>query len=269
MTAPSSRTAFAPSYCQADKIVDFLAGDQAAALTHAQVEDWIATNGRDLLRQFFQDYLDLRSLRETRCKEIVDAQGIPHNAVEKNHGRPLTTRFGNVVVRRLAYRHDGRQNLYPMDARLNLPREQYSHGLRRLAANEASRGSFTDAQAAIEQSTGLRLGKRQVEELAQRAAQDFNSFYAEAPSPAADPGDLLVLSADGKGIVMRPEALRPATAKAAEASTQKMPTRLSKSVFKNQFIGIPCFCLRWSIYPYSDGEKKDARAGCGGSLTGA
>jgi hypothetical protein len=37
----------------------------------------------------------------------------------------------------------------------------------------------------------------------------------------------LVLTFDGKGIVMRPEALRPATAKAARAAENKLVTRLS------------------------------------------
>jgi hypothetical protein len=39
-------------------------------------------------------------------------------------------------------------------------------------------------------------------------------------------GEVLVLSCDGKGVVMRPAALRPATAKAA--TSRKLATRLSK-----------------------------------------
>jgi len=36
-----------------------------------------------------------------------------------------------------------------------------------------------------------------------------------------------VLTCDGKGIVMRPDALRSATAKAAASTWQKLATRLS------------------------------------------
>lgn len=39
---------------------------------------------------------------------------------------------------------------------------------------------------------------------------------------------MLVISADGKGIVMRPEALRPQTARKAQAATTKLKTRLPK-----------------------------------------
>jgi hypothetical protein len=66
----------------------------------------------------------------------------------------LATIFGDVAVRRLAYRRRGEDNLYPADGVLNLPEERYSHGLRRRAAEEASRGSFDEVVAAIERSTG-------------------------------------------------------------------------------------------------------------------
>jgi len=48
-----------------------------------------------------------------------------------------------------------------------------------------------------------------------RAAVDFNDFYDHRRPPAADGAQLLVLQVDGKGVVMRPEALREATRKAA------------------------------------------------------
>jgi hypothetical protein len=67
------------------------------------------------------------------------------------------------MVTRMAYRAPGAQNAYPADAELNLPDEEYSHGLCRLAAAEAPRGSFQDAAAATARATGVRIGKRQVE----------------------------------------------------------------------------------------------------------
>ena len=118
--------------------------------------------------------------------------------VETGHVRALETVFGTVMVERLAYRAPGVGNLYPADATLNLPVERHSHGLRKLAALEASRGSFDDAVAAICRQTGQRLGKRQVEELAGLAAMDFEDFYAARRPARAKPGDLLVLSATAR-----------------------------------------------------------------------
>ena len=98
---------------------------------------------------------------------------------------------------------------------MNLPTEKHSHGLRHLAAIESSRGSFDGAVEAIGRATGQHLGKRQVEDLAGLAAVDFDTFYLQRQAPTGAVADVLVISCDGKGIVMRPGALRPATAKAA------------------------------------------------------
>jgi hypothetical protein len=211
-----------------DTVVDFLDDPRAAALSHADLEERLDTDGRALLRQLLQDHLELRADRETRLR-VVDADGLARGRVESGHTRQLNTVFGQVQVRRIAYRARGRANLHPADAALNLPEEKHSHGLRRLAAVEAARGSFEEASAAIDRATAVPMGKRQVEELAARTAVDFEGFYAHRrPPPAADGGEVLVLQVDGKGIVMRPDALRPATAKAAQGTTAKLTSRLSK-----------------------------------------
>src|SRR5512143_1278947 len=75
---------------------------------------------------------------------------------------------------------------------------------------------------------GQRLGTRQLRELTATAAIDFTAFYEQPGRPAGEPDDVLVLSCDGKGVVMRPEALRAATHKQAQSIGQKLATRLSK-----------------------------------------
>lgn len=219
---------FAASRTGFEELVGWLEGTEATGLTHAELEAQLDQRGRELLRTLFQGQLQLRALTETRRTGVVDADGIAHTAVESGHTRGLLTLFGPVEVTRLAYRRRGHANLYPADADLNLPVERHSHGIRRLAAVEATRGSFEQAREGIERGTGQAVGKRQVEELTARAAIDVEEFYATREhTPAADQ-DVLVISADGKGIVMRPEALRPATGKAAAKATAKLATRLSK-----------------------------------------
>ena len=104
--------------------------------------------------------------------------------------------------------------------------------------------------------TGAQVGKRQVEELVERAAQDFEAFYeqrqqqAAAEQPAEDQADtqepqaagaalpagaLLVITSDGKGVIMHRQDLRPATRTASERSAgTKMGTRLSKGEKRNR-----------------------------------
>ncbi len=186
-TFAASRAAFA-------ELVAFAGGTQAVALDHAALEEQLSARGRELLRQLYQDHLELRADREVRLGSVTDAAGVAHRRVEADHERTLATVFGQVSVRRCAYRALGAANLHPADAALNLPAEKHSHGLRRLAATEATRGSFAEAGAAAGRTTGTALGKRQVEQLTVRAAADVAAFYTtHRRPPPGEEDQLLVL----------------------------------------------------------------------------
>jgi hypothetical protein len=207
--------AFAQSRACYAELEEWLSGEEAGKLRHADLEEQLQERGRELLRRMHQGHLDLLAAREERRGAVTGPDGIARTRAEKGHGRPLATVFGQVTVTRIAYRAPGAPNVHPLDAALNLPEEKQSHGLRKLAAVESARGSFDDAAAAISRTTGVTTGKRQVEELARRAAADVDAFCADRrPGPAPDE-HVLVLTGDGKGIVMRPDALRPATAVAS------------------------------------------------------
>lgn len=222
---------FGRSWQRLQQIIGWLDAQEAAGLEHGQLECRLQSEGRELVRCLLQDHLDLRSVRERRLEAVADGEGTEHRAVARDHQRPLYSVFGEVSVNRLAYRARGQENLYVADGLLNLPGEHASHGVRRLAGIESAASSFERATGRVRERTGLTLGKRQAQELAVRSALDFDAFYAERVSAAEAHGrgeeDVLVLSADGKGIVMRSEALRQATAKAAQRASPKLATRLS------------------------------------------
>jgi len=212
--------------CYAE-LEDWVASEEAAGLQHGELEEQLGVRGRELLRRLFQDRLELTAAREGRRHDVRGEDGVVRTRAERGRARPLMTNFGQVTVSRIAYRSPGRPNVHPLDAVLNLPEEKHSHGLRKLAAVEAARGSHEAAGAAVTRATGVRIGKRQVEELACRAAAHVEAFYlSRLASPAPD-DHALVLTFDGKGIVMIAGALRPATAKAAAAAQIKLATRLS------------------------------------------
>ena len=152
-----------------------------------------------------------RLLGARRCFRIsLSASGLESwhldLPVRARRVRGLMTVFGLVAALRMSYGWRRHQSLSPLDASLNLSKELHSHGLRRLAAAEAARGgSFDGTVEAIERNTGTKVPKRQVEGLVGRAAQDFDAFYnrSESAEAAASEKDLLVLSLDAKGIVMR------------------------------------------------------------------
>ena len=179
------------------------------------------------MRRLFQGHLDLLAAREDRRDDVAGEDGVVRTRAERGRTRPLVTRFGQVSVSRIAYRSPGRGNVHPLDAALNLPEEKHSHGLRKLAAIEAARGSMEAAGAAITRAAGVTVGKRQVEELARRCAAHVEAFYPQRVTGLAPEEWPLILTFDGKGIVMLPGALRPATAKAAASAEGKLATRLS------------------------------------------
>src|SRR5215211_310261 len=216
---------FAASTSTFTEILGWLGQDQTV-LTHAEIEDRLDIEGRELLRQMYQDRLDLCAERERRLVEVADADGALRGTAEPGRERALATMFGQVMVTRIAYRARGLPDLHPADAVLNLPAETHSHGLRRLAAVEATRGSFADAATAIGRATGVSVGKRQVEALTARAGTDITGFYATRETDACPHTTVLAMTYDAKGVVMRPDALRRGTAKAQ--ASRKLTGRLSR-----------------------------------------
>ena len=224
---PARDEAFAESRKCFGELEEWAASEETAGLQHADLEEQLEVRGRSLMRQLFQDRLNAAAAAEERRYDVTGEDGVVRTRAERGRERPLMTKFGQVTVPRIAYRSPGRPNVHPADAALNLPEEKHSHGLRKLAAIEAARGSMEAACAAVTPATGVQIGKRQAEGLVRRAAMDVDAFYLRRVVRPAPDGHPLVLTFDGKGIVMLPDALRPATAKAAAAAGSKLATRLS------------------------------------------
>ena len=94
MSAAPTDEAFAGSHEQFETIVGWLAGDDAAGLTHGELEEQLDACGRQLLRRLLQDHLDVRADREQRIGEVVDDAGVARGAVETGHRRALGTVSG-------------------------------------------------------------------------------------------------------------------------------------------------------------------------------
>jgi hypothetical protein len=202
---------------------------------HGELEGYVVEQGLELQRLLLQAHMDLRAARE-RPVVVTGADGVRRTTMRAST-RPLTTLVGQVEVPRTAYQARDVGGLHPMDAALNLPSMRYSHGVERFVGEHAAILSFDDVRHVLLRQTGARVAKRQVEEMAVRAAVDFDAFYAErraANDIVESTLDLLVMTFDAKGIVMVPEDLRPATKKAASKATRKLATRLTSGEKRNR-----------------------------------
>ena len=211
----------------------YLRSSIAMHAPHAELEASVERDGREWMRRMMQAHLEVRAAAE-RVVKAQGADGVLRNQKRRETTRPLGMLFGNVQVIRLAYQAPGVVGLHPMDASLQLPDELYSYGVRRLVAERVARDSYQDVVDLMASRTGAPVGKRQLEELAIRAATDFEEFYATRTVKPEDTTDLLVLTFDGAGIIVRPEDLRPATQKAAANTTRKLGTRLTKGEKRNR-----------------------------------
>ncbi len=236
MTKNTARIASDTPFCDSRRLMgdleDDLTNDDAMAATHDQIERLLAEKGRELLRQMMQAHYDAKAARERRVR-VEGVDGVERTQV-RTASRQIETLFGTVEVDRQLYQAPASEGLAPLDAALGLPAEKYSMEVRRLVAEQSARASFDEVVELIATRTGAHVPKRQVEELAVRAAQDFDAFYdCRLREPEAT-GDLLVLSFDGKGIAMRHADLREATRRAAETTPRRLETRLTTGEKKNR-----------------------------------
>jgi len=220
---------------QVNHMIGALRSPETRKLQHGDVEKLIAENGNELCRRFLQAHFDSLEREEPMHDAVTGMDGLERNHRKEGCARDLMSLFGEVEVKRIGYGKYGGQNLFPLDAQLNLPPNKYSHGLQRVVAEESAKISFDEAIASVSRTTGGKVPKRQAEEIVVNVAQDFEAFYEnrrlETIEKTKDP---LILTLDAKGIVMRQEGLREATRKAAENEQHKLKTRLSRGEKRNR-----------------------------------
>ena len=229
------RDPFQSARDQFEAIVGWLRGSDAP-MDHSLLEGGLDERGREVLRLLYQAFLDGLSHAE---REEAERTPVSDATSVRARSRQLETLFGRVRLLRLGYRGRGQKTRHPLDERLNLPSEVYSHPVRQRVAEQARAVAFDGVVEHVNGTTGAHVPKRQAEQLAREAAKDFDAFYAQRPAnDTLAAGALLVASSDGKGVRVLRKALRETTRRAAEADqaaairgdpmAQKKPRRHDK-----------------------------------------
>lgn len=201
---------------------------------HGITEEYIRNAGDELLRLLLQGYLDKQAHNEKRETSVTASDGHPRNHIRKNTTRPLTSLFGPVKVTRLGYSQRQVSSLFPLDAQFNLHADRYTDGVRkRIVRDVVDRPYDRAVEHHRDNCSGL-VGKRQAIKLTEEVASDFVDFYERRTVSNEQTDDLLVLSFDGKGVVMLPDGLRECTRKSAQNSKKKLQTRLSPGEKKDR-----------------------------------
>ena len=217
-----------------EEIVGRLDSEEVRSMTHSEIERKLEQMGRELMRKMLQEHLESRGPGES-APPLKGSDGVERPRVRLQE-RALETIFGTVSVERAGYGQEGSRSLHPLDAELNLPQKKYSLELSRRVAEEAAKSSFDETLESLGKITGGHVPKRQMEELVRLAARDFDAFYEtrqRQPAVVEAQGAILVISVDGKGVVMLTKDLREQTRKAAKTRKHKMGARLSQGEKKN------------------------------------
>lgn len=194
----------------------------AAAGSHVTLGKTITDGVRRIGGKAYQARLDELFERE---RESTRRWQRPAGSEIRARQRYLETEFGRMIVSRHGVGVRGQQTRFPLDEELALPAEVYAHTLREEVALNAVEASYDRTVARLDRTMLGHVPKRQAEQEVERAAVDFNAYY-EQRAHEGPANDLLtaqaleVMSVDGKGVTMRPEGLREATRKEAEAAKE-------------------------------------------------
>ena len=163
--------------------------------------------GRELLGEFFA----LQGTGDVG-EQFTLPDGRVLNRLSETHARPFTTIFGEYLLDRTVYGSDEHQKIeaVPLDARLQLPDSKFSHLLQswdQLLTTEQPYGSVSRV---VETIFELRQHVDSLERASRRLSADAEAFCWSRPvPPAREEGEVLVESADGKGVPIRHAADSP------------------------------------------------------------
>jgi hypothetical protein len=172
---------------------------------------------RDLLamgRPLLQAFLD--SSGDGDVGPILTVPGAPPSDSPQNlprldhpRSRPYLSIFGVIKIARVCY-GQGRVEVAPLDARLHLPRRQYSYLLQQWLGTFVVDDAHAEAIKKLETILGLEVAVKASEDLNREQGSDVEPFQNHLPTPdATQEGPILVVTADCKGVPLVRKALPP------------------------------------------------------------
>ena len=85
---------FSESVKQFERLIDGLKNTQTLNQTHGEVEEWLSSEGNELLRRLFQAHFDLRTEQEVVQASIEGKDGMVRTHRRSGVRRKLSTLFG-------------------------------------------------------------------------------------------------------------------------------------------------------------------------------
>jgi hypothetical protein len=212
---------------------------EANHMTVSELEKFLKEQLQNVAREALQAKLNM--IGKLEAETVVKGSDGVTRPRKKLMERTICTIFGDVTYKRWGYSAKRVDSLFPADGHLNLAPEKYTHEVGRLVSEDVTKSSYDETLESLSRRTAATVPKRQGLELVNRAAEDFIDFYDSQANMREDSdvtpnesSSLLILTTDGKGVVMRHEGLREATRKAAEKEQHKLKKRLTAGEKKDR-----------------------------------
>jgi hypothetical protein len=161
----------------------------------------LLTIGRSLLQGFVNQAGDGDSGLTT-----VTAAGQTVQRLAELRPRRYLSIFGELDILRWVYaRREGQKiERAPLDERLGLPAGEFSYVLEDWLQRLCVKESFDESVGALREFLGVAPSRRAAEQMNQRLAEHAEAFRLAQPTPPPEEeAEILVATADGKGVPMR------------------------------------------------------------------
>ena len=176
-----------------------------------QVEHGLWKGVLQLGRQLLQQFLDLNGTGDLGPTVVL-----PNNQeaerLEPLHRRTYQSIFGEFQLQRVVYgsREGQKIDFVPLDNRLQLPESEFSYLLQDWDQSLCAEQAFAQVSTALQRILNFKQHVDTLEGMNQQLAAYATSFRLNRPTPPpAEEGELVVGTADCKGIVMRRSADEP------------------------------------------------------------
>jgi len=179
-------------------------------------------------REFLERFLALQGNGDMGAAVVLPT-GQECQRLERLHERRYVSVFGALRLQRVVYgsREGQKIDFVPLDQRLQLPESDFSYLLQNWDQSLCVEQAFGQARTTVARILGLRQPVASLEHMNREMAKDATTFLLTRPRPEEE-GEIVMLSADQKGIVMRRQAADPAPpahrTKGAKASQKRMAT---------------------------------------------
>jgi hypothetical protein len=196
---------------QMEELQGFIRTAAATGLAVHEVEQGLFKRLLELgyqLQQWFFALLGDGDQGET----VTTGEGRVLRRLPSPHRRAYQSIFGPFELERVVYgtREGQRVEHVPLDARLRLPADKFSYLLQDWDQGLAVESPYQQVNSVLQRMLGLKQSVASLEHMTRTMAEAVEGYWAEqAPAPAARAEQIVVLSADSKGVPMRKPAAAP------------------------------------------------------------